>query len=166
MRAKLGGAQRHRPAGVGGPVELADALGLQARQHGTKQAVDSWIVEAAGDGRIDGHFGIRDARAVGMISAPLLAHVAQRILCAALLEFIQHHHLGVIEHVDLLELARRTVFAGHHVQGQIHQVGDLGVALTDAGRLDQHQVETGVTVKIDDVLQYGGCGQMLAARRQ
>ena len=84
---------------------------------------------------------------LGMVAAPLLAHVAQRILGAALLELVQHHELGEIEHVDLLELARRAVLAGHHVDRHVDEVGDLGVALADAGGLDQHQVEAGVAYR-------------------
>ena len=47
-----------------------------------------------------------------------------------------------IEHVDLLELARRAVFAGHDVDREIDQIDDFGIALTDARGFDNDQVET------------------------
>ena len=73
---------------------------------------------------------------VGMIAAPLLAHVAQAVLGAALLALVEHDEIGEVEHVDLLELARGAVLARHHVQRQIDEIDDLGVGLADAGGLD------------------------------
>ena len=77
-----------------------------------------------------------------MIAPPLLAHVAQRVFGAALLELVQHDHVGEVEHVDLLELAGGAVFGGHHVQRDVRDVDDLGVALPDAGGLDHDQIES------------------------
>ena len=84
-----------------------------------------------------------------MIALPLLAHVAQAVLGAALLELVEHDHVGEVEHVDLLELARRAVVAGHHVQRQVDEVDDLGVRLADAGGLDDDQVEARELVQLD-----------------
>ena len=78
------------------------------------------------------------------VAAPLLAHVAQRVLGAALLELVERDQVGEVEHVDLLELARRAVLARHHVHRHVDEVDDLGVALADAGRLDDDQVEARV----------------------
>jgi hypothetical protein len=71
-----------------------------------------------------------------VVALPLLAHVAQRVLGAALLELVERDQLGEVEHVDLLELARRAVLARHHVHRHVDEVDDLRVALADAGRLD------------------------------
>jgi hypothetical protein len=46
---------------------------------------------------------------------------------------------GEVEHVDLLELAGGSVFRGHHVQRQVDEIDDLGVALADARRLDDDE---------------------------
>ena len=151
-RAEFDRAGIDRLAIERGPGELAYALALECGQQRAEQAVDAGVVEAAGDGRVHRDLAIRDARLVGVIAAPLLAHVAQRILGAALLELVEHHQLGVVEHVDLLELARRAVLGGHHVDRHVDEIGDLGVALADAGGLDQHQVEARVRVQLDDVL--------------
>ena len=103
---------------------------------------------------IDRQLLVRHAGALGMIAAPLLAHVAQAVGRAALLALVEHDEVGVVEHVDLLELAGGAVLAGHDVQRQIHQVDDLGVGLADAGGLDDHQVEAGGLVQLDHVLEH------------
>ncbi len=101
-----------------------------------------------------------------MVAPPLLAHVAQRILGAALLELVDHDQVGEVEHVDLLELARGAVLARHHVDREVDQIDDLGVALADAGRLDHDQVEPGELEQRDRVGEHGAGGEMLAARRE
>ena len=101
-----------------------------------------------------------------MIAPPLLPDVAQAVLGAALLALVEHDEVGVVEHVDLLELARGTVFARHDVQRQVHQIHDLGVRLTDTGGFDDHQVEPGSLVQLDHVLQHGGGRQMRPPRRE
>jgi hypothetical protein len=90
------------------------------------------------------------------VALPLLAHVAQRVLGAALVELVEHHQLGEVEHVDLLELARRAEVAGHHVHREIDQVDDLRIALADAGGLDDHQVVAQRLEEGDAVLQHAG----------
>ena len=77
-----------------------------------------------------------------VVAGVLTAHVAQRILRTAALELVDHHDLGLVEHVDLLELRGRTELGRHHVDGQIDVGHDGRVALADAGRLDHHQVGT------------------------
>ena len=84
--------------------------------------------------------GVANAVAVAL---PLLAHVAQRVLRAALVELVEDHDVGEVEHVDLLELRRRAELRRHHVQRDVDDVDDLGVALADAGGLDDDQVEAG-----------------------
>jgi hypothetical protein len=76
-----------------------------------------------------------------VVAPELLAHVPQGVEAAALVELVDGDDVGVVEHVDLLELRRRAVFAGHHVQGDVGVLGDLGVALPDAAGLDDHQIE-------------------------
>ena len=98
---------------------------------------------------------------VGMIAPPLLAHVAQRVFGAALLELVQHDHVGEIEHVDLLELAGRAVLGGHDIQREVREIDDLGVALADAGGLDDDQVETRRAIQRDDIGEDGAGGQVL-----
>jgi hypothetical protein len=77
-----------------------------------------------------------------VIALVLLAHVAQRVERAALVELVDRDQVGEVEHVDLLELRRGAVFGRHHVERDIAVLGDLGVGLADTGRLEQHQVIT------------------------
>src|SRR5690606_15284298 len=71
-------------------------------------------VELAGDRRIHRHVFVgrleRDA-----VALPLLADVTQGVFGAALVVLVEHDQLGVVDHVDLLELAGGAVVAGHDV---------------------------------------------------
>jgi hypothetical protein len=158
--------QGQRFAAGRGPVAGPAGLLVQQRAQRQEQAVHARVVEAAGDGGKHRQLRIREARAVRMIAAPLLAHVAQRVFRAALLELVEHHHVGEVEHVDLLELAGRAVFGRHHVQRDVGEIHDLGVALADARGLDDHEIEAGGAVQRDHVREHGAGGEMLAARGQ
>jgi hypothetical protein len=52
-------------------------------------------------------------------------------------------YLAEVEHVDLLELARRAELGRHDVEVDVGVAGDRGVALPDAGSLDDDEVEGG-----------------------
>ena len=125
--------------------------------------VDARVLELAGDRRIDGHVLVADLEGQP-VAPPLLAHVTQRILTAAAVELVQHDHIGEVEHVDLLELARRAVVRGHHVDREVDQVDDLAVALADAGGLDQDHGEPGSLEQRDRVAEDLAGRQVLPAR--
>ena len=76
-----------------------------------------------------------------MIALPLLANVAQRIFRAAFVVLVQHNQIGEVQHVYLFELAGRAVIAGHDVDGKIDEIDNLTIALADAGRLHDDQIE-------------------------
>ena len=76
-----------------------------------------------------------------MVAPPLLADVAQGVLAAALVELVEDEDPGEVEHVDLLELARGAVLRRHHVERDVDEVDDRGVALADPGRLDDDEIE-------------------------
>ena len=83
-------------------------------------------------------------RGEGLAVADQLApHVAQRVLGAAALELVDGDRVGEVEHVDLLELRRGAELGRHHVERHVDERDDGGVALADAGGLDDHQVEPG-----------------------
>jgi len=73
----------------------------------------------------------------------MLPHVPQRVLATLAVELVDGDEIGEVEHVDFLELARRAVFGRHHVERGIGERHDRRIALADAGRLDDHQVESG-----------------------
>jgi hypothetical protein len=107
---------------------------------------------------------IGERLALGVVAPPLLAHVAQAVLGAALLGLVEHDEVGIVEHVDLLELARGAILARHDVQRQVDHVDDLGVRLADASRLHDHQVEAARLVEMDHLAQHGGSRQVRAPR--
>ncbi len=144
----LGCGQLRIPGGRIGTRAAPDRP-AQVREHPGQTR----IVELAGNRRIDGHVLI-GALERDVVALPLLAHVAQRILGAALVELVDDDDLGEVEHVDLLELARGAELARHHVDGHVDQVDDLRVALADAGGLDHHEVEAGGAQERDRVGQH------------
>ena len=83
------------------------------------------------------------------VARHLPADVAERVVGAASLELVDHHQVGEVEHVDLLELRRRAVLGRHDVDRHVGQVGDRGVALADTGRLDHDEVEPGHPARVD-----------------
>ena len=90
-----------------------------------------------------------DRHVVGPLAErPAVAHhlpadVAQRVHGAAPLELVDRDDVGEVEHVDLLELAGRTELRRHDVEVDVGERRDRGVALADAGRLDDDEVEPG-----------------------
>ena len=83
------------------------------------------------------------ARRRPVVPSPLPAHLPEGVVGPTPVELVDGHHVGQFQHVDLLELGGGTVLGGHHVEGDIGDVGDGGVALADAGRLHDDQVEAG-----------------------
>ena len=118
------------------------------------------VVEPRSDGAVDGH-GFDRCRERLAVALHLLAHVAQRVLGPLAVELVDGDERREIEHVDLLELARGAELRGHHVDRHVHEWNDARVALADAARLDDHDVEARDTGRGDDVRESGG---HLAAR--
>ena len=141
-------------------MQLAAHQPAQVREH----PGHARIVELAGDRWIDRHFFVgqleRDA-----VALPLLAHVAQRVFGAALVVLVQHDEFGEVDHVDLLELARRAVVARHDVHWKVDQIDDFRIGLADAGRLDDDEVVALPFEKRDAVLEHDRSRRVLAARR-
>ncbi len=124
---------------------------------------DARVVELARDGRIDRHFVVGHLEG-GAVALPLLAHVAQRVFGAAAIVLVEHDEIGEIDHVDLLELARRAVVAGHHVDREIHQIDDRRIGLADAGGFDDDEVVGLALEERDAIGQHLVDRGMLAAR--
>ena len=71
---------------------------------------------------------------------------------AALVELVDGDQVGVVEHVDLLELGRCSELRRHDVERDVGELGDLGVRLADAGALQQDQVEAGAAQHVANAL--------------
>jgi hypothetical protein len=99
-RGSLDGNGRQPPLG-----ELQAALG-EARHQRLVQRGDAVVVEARRHGAEHRHV-VRLLAEAFAIALVLLAHVAQRILGALAVELVDGDEIGEVEHVDLLQLARR-----------------------------------------------------------
>jgi hypothetical protein len=146
LRAHLGVDGREHPVG-----DLEAPLGQLGAQV-LVEAGDAVVVEARRDRA--------EHRQVGQVHVELLAvagqlppDVTQGVLGPAALVLVDHHRLGEVEHVDLLELAGRPELRRHHVDRDVDVVDDAGVALADAGRLHDHEVEAGGSAGGDDVVE-------------
>ena len=81
----------------------------------------------------------------------LTAHVPECVEGAAALELVDRHRVGEVEHVDLLQLRGRPELRGHDVERGVDVRHDAGVALADAGRLDDDEVEAAGPQHREDV---------------
>ncbi len=107
-------------------------LGGEGADEALVEGVDAVIVELAGDGAVDRELFVRRAVEELVAAAVLLADVAQGVEGLGSVELVDGYEIGVVEHVDLLELHGGAVLGGHHIQGQIRDVDDLAVGLADA----------------------------------
>ena len=138
-------------------------VGLQRRarllddglHEGDVETVRTRIVELARDRAVDRHLVGGDVpQLAGALD--LLLDVSESVEAAALVELVDRDKIGVVEHVDLLELGRGAVLGGHDVQARVAVVGDLGVRLADAARLDDDEVEAGGLRDVDGGLDVLG----------
>ena len=121
---------------------VASGLGPERIYDGRKQAVGTRIVELTCHGPKHGHIvdGVVPTLVVALV---LLLHVAQGVQCTALVKFVERNQICKVEHVNLLELRRRAVLWGHHVQRHIAVVEDFGVGLADSARLKHDEIVLG-----------------------
>ena len=140
-------------------LELAAQQAAEVGEH----PVHTRVVELAGDGRVDRHILVAQLEGHA-VALPLFAHVAQGVFGPTAVVLVEHDQLGVVDHVDLLELGGRPVVAGHHVEREVHQVNDFGIALADAGGFHHHQIKALRAQVGDAVLEHGVGGGVLAAR--
>ena len=112
----------------------------EARLERLGEALGSRIVPGPRHRRKDRHLLVGE-RQLAPIAPPLLAHVAQGVGRPLAIAFVQHDQVGEVEHVDLLELRRCTVVGRHHVERAVDPIDDLGIALADARRLEQDEIE-------------------------
>ena len=141
------------------PRQLFRQLTTQLGEH----PADARIIELAGDRWVDRNIFIRRLEC-DVIALPLLANVTQRVLCAALVVFVEDNQIGKVEHVDFFELARCTVIAGHDVNREIDQVDDLTVALADARCLNNDKIETERLEEMNLVRQHLAGRKVLPSR--
>ena len=103
------------------------------------QTVHPRIVELRCDGAKHRHL-IHLSFKQFVVPLELLTHITQCIQSPALIKLIQRHHVGKIEHIDLLQLRSCPIFGGHYIQSHIAVFGNHGIALTDTAGLHHNQV--------------------------
>ena len=113
---------------------------------------DTRIIEARSDRAEHRHRlgGLCERQTVAL---DLFGDIAQRVATALTIELVDHDDIGEVEHVDLLELTGGAELRRHHVERKVDQRHDARVALADAGRLHDHQVEACRLGRDDDVGQ-------------
>jgi hypothetical protein len=140
---------RRQQAGPGGqPLVQQQALQMLV------EGGDPGVVVAGGDRAEHRHVVGRDAER-GAVAYELAAHVAQGVLGPAPLVLVDHHGLGEVEHVDLLQLRRRPELGRHDVDGHVDVRHDARVALADARGLHDDQVVPGRPAGRDDIVEAG-----------
>ena len=139
---------------------LAAFESCQALTKLLEQAVYAGIVELAGDRRENRNILIGRLEREP-VAFPLFANIAQCVFGAALFKLVEHHQVRIIQHVYFFELAGGAIIAGHDIGRQIDQVDDLAIALSDAGGLDDDQVEPGIAQYLNAVGQHHAGRQVL-----
>ena len=135
-------------------VEGEAAVGEQPAQVLVERG-DAVVVERRRAGAEDRHL-VRLLAERLAVADQLAADVAQRVLGAAALELVDRDDVGEVEHVDLLELGRGAVLRRHDVEAGVGERDDRRVALADARRLDDDEVEAAGLEDGDDVVEVVG----------
>src|ERR1035441_3557235 len=95
----------------------------------------------------------RNRSATGPKSSSLYAGLPglmfARIVGSPSIELVDRHHVGEVQHVDLLQLGGGPVFGCHDVQGYIRDVHHRGVSLSDARGFHNDEIESGGPTGID-----------------
>ena len=76
------------------------------------EGVDAVVVKLRGDGGVDRQLVVIRPVEELVAAAVLLADVAQGVERLGPVELVDRHEVGVVEHVDLLELHRGAVLGG------------------------------------------------------
>ena len=137
-------------------VHVPAVVGGEAANDCLVERIDAMVVELVGTGRIDRELLVCRTLEQTVAASVLLAHVAQGVERSRAVELVDRHEVGVVEHVDLLELHGGAVLGRHHIQREVGDVDDLGVRLADAGGLHQDEVEAGPLTDADRLLNVGG----------
>ena len=103
------------------------------------QRGDAVVVEPGGARAEDRHVLPRGAERLA-VAHELPGDVPAGVLGSPPLELVDRDDVGEVQHVDLLELGGGAELGGHDVERDVDERHDRGVALADAGRLDDHQV--------------------------
>ena len=141
--ARRGHDGRQRRHGV------VDARGYPAGPHvgdtlreGAEETVHAGVAEARCGAGEDRH-GVGVSVELHPVPLHLLGNILAGIFGATLIGLVDGNEVGIVEHLNLLELRRRTELGRHHIERDVAEFGHLGVALADARSLEQDEVVAG-----------------------
>ena len=120
------------------------------------------VIEVGGRGAEDGHV-LPSASEVTPVAQDLAGYIAKGIEGSPAIELVDGDDVGVVEHVDLLELGGSSELRRHDVERDVGEIGDRVVALPDAGSFDDDEVIAGQRAGAHRYRQVGG-HRTLAAR--
>ena len=104
------------------------------------QRVGARVVELRGNGAVYRQILVCRLPEL-VVAAVLFLHVTHRIEGPTLVKLVDGHDVRKVQHVDLLELCGGAKFRSHYIERGIAVVQDLGVALANAGGLQDDHVE-------------------------
>ena len=140
----LGGGIAGLPTHSMSSVNGIDQMGVQG--------VHAGVVELGGTGSEHHQLLYRRVEELP-VPLDLLAHIPQRVLAPAVGELVDHHEVGIVQHLDLLELGGGAVLARHDVHRDVGELRDGVVALTYAGSLDENEIELSLLHDLHDLRQ-------------
>ena len=77
------------------------------------------------------------------VALNLFADIANGVFTAPFFKFVDHHQVCEIEHINFFQLACGPKFTGHDIHGNIDQIDNVGITLTDTGCFGNYQIITG-----------------------
>src|SRR5210317_1195896 len=92
------------------------------------------VVELGSNGAVNRHCIWSPVEGTA-IALHLLGYIPECILRSFAIKLVDSKHIGIIQHVDFLQLAGSTEFGSHHVQRGVYKRHDASVILANARRL-------------------------------
>ena len=131
------------------------ALGRELVAQVLVQRGDPVVVEARRRRPEHRHVLPRDPERLA-VAHQLPGDIAPGVFGAPAFELVDGDGVGEVEHVDLLQLRGGAELGRHDIQREVDEIGDRRIALPDAGRLDDDEVEAGGRARRDHVGQVAG----------
>ena len=125
------------------------------------QGRNAIVIESCRRGAEDRHV-LPAAGEVAAVAEQLARDVAMSVERPAPIELVDGDDVGVVEHVDLLELGGSTELRRHDIEGDVGELRDGVVSLADAGSLDDHEVVAGECARPHGARQVRGHGALTA----
>ena len=137
---------------------------IQCRRQRAVERVRARVGERCRHRAVDRH-GVDVLIECLSVALNLLFDITDRVACPAAIKLVDRHDVGVVQHVDLLELALRAKLRRHDIERQVGVFDDLGIALPDAAALEQDEIEATELQHRERILNRVGQRYVGASRR-